>query len=411
MTLQDAVAIGLKNNYDILMAKNEESAAALNYQYAYGAFLPTLDASASKTWSTVNVNQKYSNGSAVERSRSRSNNTALSADLNWTLFDGLRVFATKDKLNAIKEEGQLLVKDQVVNSVSQIIQAYYAVVQAKQQLESIAEQMSISQERVKIATNKFESGLGSKIDLLQAQVDLNAQKSAYLQQQTLIAEHKTTLNHLIAFSADEEYRVSDTIPVNLGLSFELLRQQTLSDNPGLLLAQKDIYISRLSLKEIRRSRFPTVSFNSSYSYSKQNSQAGFFLFNQSKGLNYGFSAAVPIFRGFDITRQARSTQLDIAYGELNLRNRQSQVSTELRNAFKDYDYYKRAIQLEEENLGVAEENVTVTLEAFRLGQVSSLEVKEAQQSLADARFRLISARYNAKLAETMLLRLGDALLQ
>lgn len=411
MTLEEAIAIGLKNNYDILMAKNLEEAAALDYHYAFGAFLPVVSGSASRTWSKVNVKQKYSNGNDVERKKSGSNNTSLSADLNWTLFDGLRVFATKDKLKAIEEAGSLQVKDQITNSIAQIINAYYTIIQQKQQLQSIAEQMSISQERVNIAKNKFQSGLGSKIDLLQAQVDLNAQKSAYLQQQTFIDESKAVLNRLIALPAGETgYVVGDTIPVNLNLNYAQLQQQALSSNPGLLLAQKNIDISELSLKEIERSRWPVISFNSSYSYNKQNSQAGFFLFNQSQGLEYGFSASVPIFQGFNITRQAKSAKLDIAYQNLNYQDQRSQVSLALQNAFKDYDYYKKAMLLEEENLGVAEENVKVTLAAFRLGQISSLEVKEAQQSLSDARFRLITARYNAKVSETHLLRLkGDLL--
>lgn len=410
MTLEQAVAIGMKNNYDILMAKNQEDASQLNYQYAYGAFLPQITGSAARTWSTADIEQKYSSGSSVKRDGSKSNNINLSADLNWTLFDGLKVFATKDKLKAIVEAGAYTVKDQMINSIAQIIDAYYTIVQSKQQLLSLSEQMSISQERVNIAQNKFTSGLGSKIDLLQAQVDLNAQKSAYLEQETLIDKNKASLNQLIALPPDHEYTVPDSISLNMGLELESLRQKTMDENPALLLAKKNIDISTLSLKEIQRSRFPIISFNSTYGYTKQSSQAGFSLYNQNRGLTYGFSASVPIFQGFDITRQAKSAQLDIAYQQLNLKNLQSQVSVSLRNAFKDYDYYKKAMQLEEENLGVAEENVKVNLAAFRLGQISSIEVKEAQQSLADARFRLISARYNAKLAETTLLKLGDALL-
>lgn len=410
MSLDDAISIGLKNNYDILMAKNQEDAAALNYHYAFGAFLPTLDVNGSRTWTTANISQKYSNGNDVERNRSRSNNISLSADLDWTLFDGLRVFAAKDRLKAIQEAGTLGVKDQVVATLANIIGAYYAIVQAKQQLASIAEQMSISQERVNIANNKFMSGLGSKIDLLQAQVDLNAQKSAYLLQQTLIEENKATLNQLIALPPDNKYLVSDTIPVNLGLQLAALQQKAKVNNPGLLLAQKDIDISKLSLKEVQRSRLPTVSFQSSYSYSRQSSQAGFSLFNKNRGLSYGFSASLPIFHGFYTTQQIKSAQLDVAYGELNLKNQQSQVSLQLQNAFKDYDYYKQAMELETQNLDVAEENVKVTLAAFRLGQITSLEIKEAQQSLGAAQLRLITARYNAKLAETNLLRIqGDLL--
>lgn len=408
MTLDEAITIGLKNNYNILMAKNQEEAAAVDYQYAFGAFLPTINGSASKVWSTESVNQKYSNGNKVERNGARSNQTSLSANLNWTLFDGLKVFATKDKLKAIEEAGTLTVKDQVVNTIAQIIQSYYNIVQQKEQLASIAEQMSISEERVNIAKNEFTSGLGSKIDLLQAQVDLNSQKAAYLQQQTLIEESKASLNQLIAIPVDNEYSVSDSIPVDTALNYISIKQAALANNPGLLLAKKNIDISQLALKEVQRSRLPTISFNSSYAFSSNNSEAGFFLLNQTRGFNYGFSASVPIFQGFLHNQQAKNAQLNIAYSQLSLQNQQSLVSVELRNAYKSYEYYIKAIQLAEENLTVAEENVKVNLAAFQQGQVSSLEVKEAQQSLAEARFTLISARYNAKLAETNLLMLkGD----
>ena len=412
MHLEDAIRIGLKNNYDILMARNREEAAQLNYKYAYGAFLPTLTGSASRTWSTVHVNQKYSTGNDVERSNSKSNNTALSADLDWTLFDGLRVFATRDKLKAIEELGTLQVKAQVVNSVAEIIGAYYDIILQKQALKTIIEQMGISRERVRIAHNKLLSGLGSKIDYMQARVDLNAQKADSLRQETEITKSKTVLNRLIQLPEDQQqYSVADTIPVNMDLNYGSIQQTALSENYELQAAQKDIEVSEWSLKEVNRSRFPVVSFTSSYSFSKQNSQAGFFLFNQSNGLNYGFKASIPLFQGFNINRQVKETKLDIAYQQMALENSRSVVTAEIRNAYKDYAYFKDAIALEAENMDVAEENAMVTLAAFRLGQVSSIEVKEAQQSLSDARMRLITDRYNAKLAETHLLQLKGALLR
>ncbi|GAA4310834.1 TolC family protein [Compostibacter hankyongensis] len=411
MTLDNAIAIGLKNNYDILMARNQADISANDYHYAFGAFLPTLSASASRTWSQTQINQKYSDGRAQNKSNTKSDNLDASADLNWTLFDGLKMFATRDKLKAIVASGELSFKNQVVNTIAGIITTYYNIVQQKQQLQAISEQMSISEERVKIAANKFQSGLGSKIDQLQAQVDLNAQKAAYLQQQTAIAESKASLNQLIAMPADRDYAVADSIPVNRSLTYDSLRGTVFEQNPGLLLAKNDITVSQLTLKELQRSRLPTISFNSSYSFSRQNSGAGFFLFNQNKGLQYGFSAFVPIFQGFNQTRQIKDARLDIAYRELNLQNTRSQVDVALLNSFKEYDYYRKALALEEENLGVAQENVKVALEAFRQGQTSSLEVKEAQQGLADATYRLISARYNVKVSETALLQLKGDLLQ
>lgn len=411
MSLEDAIRIGLKNNYNILMAKNQEEAATLNYRYAFGAFLPSLNGNASRTWSRADVMQKYSNGNIVDKNGTPSNNLNLSANLNWTLFDGLRVFATKDKLEQIKEAGSLSVKNQLISSVADIISAYYDIVQQKQQLRSISDQMNISEERLKIASLKFQVGSSSKLDMLQAQVDLNAQKAAYLLQQTAIDESKAVLNQLIALPGSNEYEVTDSIPVDMTLGYDALKQQVSEHNPGLQLAQKNIDISRLTLKEIQRSRFPTLSFTSSYAYSKVNSGAGFFILNQNKGLTYGFNASVPIFSGFNINRQAKEAQLSIQYQQLTYENQRSQTDLAVQNAYKEYDYYKKALALEEENLGVAQENVTVSLEAFKQGQSTTVDVKVAQQGLADAMYRLISARYNAKLAETNLLKLEGNLVK
>jgi outer membrane protein TolC len=275
--------------------------------------------------------------------------------------------------------------------------------------------MAISRERMKIAQNKFNSGLGSKIDLLQAQVDLNAQRSAYLQQQTAIAKSKSILNQLIALPADNDYQVEDSIPVNTGLILEDFRDSVFHNNPDLQLAAKNIDIARYSLQEIQRSRFPVISFNSAYAYGRQVNQQQTSRFspssNQSNGLQYGFSASIPILNGFNISRQTKDAKLNIAYEQLNYQNQKSQVDVAVQNAFKDYNYYIQAMQLEEENLSVAQENMTVALEAFRQGQTTTIEVQTAQQGLADATYRLISARYNAKVAETVLLQLRGNILK
>lgn len=411
MTLEDAIGIGLKNNYDILLAKNQSEVASNDYHYAFGAFLPNLSATASKNWSVTDINQKFSNGQKQERNGSKSNTVSAAANLNWTLFDGLRVFAAKQRMETIMQEGKLTVKQQVENSVSQIIQAYYNIVQEEQQLQSLNEQMAISQQRVTIARNKFESGLGSKIDFLQAQVNLNAQKAAFLKQQTVIEQSKGILSQLISLPQGQTFAVVDSIPINRNLDITSLQHQVFNNNFGLQLAQKNILISELSRKELLRSRMPTISFNSSYSFSRNNSQAGFFLFNQSKGLQYGFSASIPIFQQFNLSRQLEDARLNIDYEKLNLENLKSQVSLNLQNAFKNYQYALQALDLEEENIGVAKENVQVALASFKQGQITSLDVQVAQQALADAEARLIGDRFNAKVAETTLMQLNGQLMQ
>lgn len=416
LSLEQAIDVALKNNFDIRLARNDAELAANDYAYANLAFAPQLNATVGRTWSHTATKQEFANGNKRDTSGIKSNNLQGNIALNWTLFDGLKMFATRQRLESLRDLGGLATKNQVINTVATVIAGYYNIVQQKQQLRNIAEQMSISEERVKLSDAKFSTGLGPKTDLLQSKVDLNAQKAAYLRQQTIIQQSKASLNQLMAVPAVSiDYEVQDSIPLNLGLSYGQAQQEAMKNNAGLNMAQQNVEISQLILKEARSDLFPVISFNSTYNYNRNNSNAATNsfspVFNRNGIFNYGLSATIPIFNGLNVHRQMKNARLDIAYQQLALDNEKSRVDLSVGNAFKDYEYYKAAVTLEEENIGLARENAMVALERFRQGVSTTLEVKEAQQSLQDAFNRLILARYNAKLAETELLRLQGQLMK
>jgi outer membrane protein len=416
LTLEQAIDVALKNNFDIRLARNDADVAANDYAYANFAFAPRLNATVGRTWNHTSTKQEFANGNKRDTSGIKSNNFAGNVALSWTLFDGLKMFATRQRLENLRNLGETGVKNQVINTVSTVIAGYYNIVQQKQQLRNIAEQMSISEERVKLSDAKFSTGLGPKTDLLQSKVDLNAQKAAYLRQQTVIQQSKASLNQLMAVTAvSTDYDVQDSIPLNLSLNYGELQQETLKNNTTLSMARQNIEISRQILREVRADLFPVISFNSTYNYNRTNSNAATNsfspIFNRNGTFNYGLSATIPLFNGLNVHRQIKNARLDIAYQQLTLENEQSKIDLSVSNAFKDYEYYKAAVTLEEENIGLARENAMVALERFRQGVSTTLEVKEAQQSLQDAFNRLILARYNTKLAETELLRLQGQLLK
>jgi len=412
VTLQEVIQDALIKNYDILLVRTDSASFAIDYEYRNAFFLPRLNGTAAKVWNNNDQKQNFADGTKRERSGIRSSNLQTAVNLNWTLFDGLRMFATRDKYEEFTKLGALNVRTQVVNTLAQVINNYYNIVQQKQQLKAVEEQMSISDERVKLADKKLSVGLGSKPELLQAKVDLNAQKAAQLRQQTLIAQLKEQLNQLIGRPVSDNYEVSDSIPINLGLSYADIVKDVENTNPALQVAKKNIDIANITLRETKADRWPTVQFNSAYNFSRLDNKAVVNpftpLFNQNKGFNYGFSATVPILNGFNTRRLIRQAQLDIQYNQLNLANQQSQINVGLSNSYKSYDYQKKALTLEEENIELAKENVNIALARFRQGVSTYLELREAQISLADAYNRLIAARYNTKLAEIELLRLkGD----
>lgn len=411
LTLEEAIATALKQNFDIQLSKNDSAVAALNYSYRNASFLPRLNANAGTTWNNNKQTQEFSNNTKRE-GKVKTNNLNSSVSLNWTLFDGLRMFATRDKAEELVKLGELGIKQQIINTVANVITTYYNIVRQKQQLKAIEEQILLSQERVKLAQYKLDIGVGAKPDVLQSKVDNNAQKALQLEQLTLISQLKEQLNQAMNVLDAPPYDVSDSIPLNTKLSLGDIQNGLESTNPGLLITRKNIDIAGLTLKELKADRFPVVSFNSAYNFSRNNNNLALNpalpVFSQNKGFNYGLTATIPIFNGFNTKRLIRQQELNIQYQRMFFDNQKSLLNLSVINAFLEYEQQKKALALEEENILLAKENVNIVFQVYKLNSTTLIQLKEAEKSLQDAYTRLITARYNTKLAETELLRIkGD----
>lgn len=412
LTIEEAVAAALKNNYDIQLLRNDSLVYALDYSYRNAAFLPRINATSALLFNKNNQKQRLADGTERKQNNIGSDNLAASVNLNWTVFDGLKMFATRAKLAEFVRLGEYGIKNQLVLSVSDVMKTYYNIVSQKQQLKAIEEQMGLNEERVKQADKKLSVGLGAKPELLQAKLDLNAQKAARLKQIALIEQLKEQLNQLIVFAPGTAYDVADTIMFDNNLIVGEIFSTAEKNNPALKVAQQNIKIANLTLKERKAEQFPTVSLNSAYNFSRTNNNNAInnftTLFNRNYGFNYGVSVSIPILNNFTVRRNIKAAQLDINYRQLLYDYEKAKIDIAISSAYKDYQMQQKTLELEEENIKLAKENVYIALERYRLGISTSLELRETQQSLEQAYSRLIAARYNTKLAETELLRLrGD----
>jgi len=412
LTVEEAIATALQNNFDILLSKNDSAVAALDYSYRNAVFIPRLNGTLGSTWNNNSQKQTLADGSKREQKNIKSNNINAALNLNWVLFDGLKMFATREKAEELIKLGDLGIKNQVINTVANVITTYYNIVRQKQQLKAIEEQISLSSERVKLAQYKLDIGVGAKPDVLQSKVDLNAQKALQLEQQTLIRQLKEQLNQVMNVNNPPSYDVAETIPLNTQLSLGDIQAGIENSNPGILIAKKNIDIAGLTLKERKAERFPTISFNSVYNFFRTSNQKVINpfspLFNQSSGFNYGFTASIPIFNNLNNKRLIKQAQLDIQYQNLVLDNQRALLNLSVLNAFMEYEQQKKSLALEEENIILAKENVNIVFQVYKLNSTTLIQLKEAEKSLQDAYTRLITARYDTKLSETELLRLkGD----
>ena len=415
LTPEDAVAAALQNNYQIRLSKNDSILYAINNSYSSAAFLPRLNANGSYIFNNNNQKQKLADGSNKGGNGIKSNNLNGSLALNWVLFDGFKMFATRDKLKEYLLLGDLTIKNQVTEIIAEVIKTYYNIVRQKQQLKAVEEQMILNRERLRLAEIKLEVGLGIKPDVLQAKLDLNAQVATQLNKQTAIAQLKGTLNELMDVNKGVDYEVLDTIPVDTTLTLDGVKENIADSSPALLLAKKNIDVANIALREVHAQKLPTVSFTSAYNFSQTNNSTVINtfspLYNQNKGFNYGLTASIPIFNNYTAKRNLRLAQADINNRTLLLQSQLSQINTTVENTFRTYQLQKQELALEDSNIILAKENVFIAYERYKQGVTTFIELREAQKSLSDAYDRLIAARYNLKVAETELKKIRGELLR
>jgi outer membrane protein len=406
LTADDVVSIALKNNYDILVARNYASIDSANNTPGNSGMLPNIAITGSNSFfPDNNINQKLSDGTKVTSSNTRSNSFNAGVGLNWTLFDGGKMFVTKKKLNEIQVLGEIQFRDMVLQTVYSVILAYFDVVRQKQQLASINEVITYNLERVKISQTSFDAGLSPKTNLLQAIIDLNVYQENAINQQTVIIGAKRTLNQFLGRSADIPFEVLDSIPLNYVPDKKELVQKLNSSNTSILAFQKQVKVSELNLKEMNTMLLPKINFNAGFNLSQSNNTAGSTLMNRTYGPQVGGTLSIPVYQSGNVSRQIKTAKIQLQSAEYDLESTKLQVNEQLQNALTQFENQLQLLKIEKENTLLAKENLEITIQRLRFGQTTSLEVSLAEKSYVESLTRLINFEYNLKVAETRLKQL------
>ncbi|MEX0661868.1 MAG: TolC family protein [Balneolaceae bacterium] len=408
LTLDQAIQIGLEENYGVQLSQNQTQIASNNYTLGNAGFFPSIEASASQDES-IEDSEFEAGGDAQTTEGSRSSNTNAGINLNWTIFDGLRMFTSYNRLEELQNISDKEVRLEMELLVSLIIQSYYDITRISEQVSVLENTVDVSQERIGIEETKYDLGSGSEVDLLQARSDLNADRAALLRVQNQLSESKIFLNEYLSRSPSTDFRVTDDIPINRTLSEEELYQKVLTENSELMIARAQQNVADLELRSIRGERFPEISLSSGYVYNRSETGGGFVQFNEATGFSVGITARVNLFNGFDTSRRVQNAKINQKSSRIEEERSQLRIESNFLSLFRTYRNSIELVDLEENNLENAEETLDIALERFRLGSISSLELREAQRTFQTAENRLIEAKFEAKLAETEILQLSGEL--
>jgi outer membrane protein len=408
ISLDEAIAIALKNSYEIQIAKNNVEANTLLNNYGIAGGLPVVTGTLSNTEQITNVNQKLNTGVEISRKGAMGNNTQAGVSAGILLYNGNRVVSTKKRLAELQNQSSELLNSQIQNTIAAVMTSYYDVVRQLSYVNTLNTSIAASQQRLDILKVRKEAGMANNADIFQAQIDLNTLNQT-LQDQRMIAEvSKTELLRLLTLDTKSALAIRDTITVDQEVQLNSILDR-LMVNADVKAADHQIRINEYIVRETAALRYPTIRLNTAYNYSRNQSGAGFTLLNQTTGPNAGISIGVPIYNGGIFKRQQK-------VAEINTTNARIQKDVIVRdysaNAVKMFQTYKSTLQqleVQKENYNLSKQLLDLTLQRFKLIQATIIDVREAQRSFEDAGYRMININYAAKAAEIELKRLSNTL--
>lgn len=409
LTLENAVKTALENNYDIKIGRNNLDVQKINNAIGNAGMLPTLTANVLDNNSVQNSSQIRQDGTQNELDNAKNNNLTYGVGLDWTIFDGMRMFARRDQLKELQKLGEAQLKLTILTRVSDVNAAYYDLVQQQQQLAALDTTIVISNQRLALAQNRFTIGKASKLEVLNAQVDLNTDQVALLRQKELYANSKILLNQLLARDVTTDFKVVDELAVDSFLTLSELKALAEKQNPQLEAQIINKRVAELELKQVKAARYPTLRVNTAYNFSESESSLGFVRESQSRGFNYGFTASINIFDGFAQNRNEKIAKLQVANSKLTIEQQNLTLNSQLASSYQTYLTNLELIRLEEKNEAIAQQNLTITLDKFRIGTITTLEFRTAQLNYVNAKVRYSNAQFQGKLSEIALRELAGNL--
>jgi len=410
LTLQDAIAKALEYNFDIRIARVDASRAAANNTAGNAGMLPNINATGGFTAGSANTHTEFIDGRVQDVTNAASFSYNGAVNLNWTLFDGGRMFLLKNQLNKLEEMGSVQLKAQIQSTISQVIQAYAQVVLQKQQGVAIDTGLSLAKVRMAISRVKFETGSSAKVDYLQARVDYNTRRSDSLAQQSGLTAAFANLNALMGVDAENIYTVDDSLRTDLALQpADKARLEHV--NLSIDLARRNAEVSKLNERIARTYYLPQLDARGAYTYTRTKSEAGFSVFNRSYGPTGGLNLNIPIFQGGNIRREVKLASLQAMRDQLLYDKQNTETGRQYRTVWRNYEVAVAAYRLEQENLGYAQENMNIQRARFRVGIATTIETREAESSYVDALVRFYQSVYNLKVSETQVLELENRLVK
>ena len=412
LTVDEAIKIAVEQNYDVRIAKNDTEISNIEKGILNSGYLPTVKVSGGLNYSDETQNVTFSDGTNANITDAITESYNASVTAEYTIFDGLeRKFNTQknsENFNLKKIEERQAIE----NTIISLYETYYNVAYQKQITENLLLNIKNSKDRLERTKKKLKYGRGSKLDELNAQVDLNNDSISYASASKDFKNLKRHLNLQLGRDVTIEYTVDTTVVFLKSLSEDVILQSAINNNVTSLLNEQNMALSELDIKINKAKFLPKINGSASYNWNESiNPVTSFALNNEAYGVNLGLSLSWNLFDGGKTKTRVRTAKLTKQSREIALYKAKEELKTEVYNAYENYLNKQFTLKAENHNITTNQLNFDRTQKQFSLGQISAVEFRQAQINLFNALNNNAKAKYDVKIAEITLLQLGGILLE
>jgi len=413
LSLEESIQLGIQNHYSIQISKKRELQALNDNTPGNAGFLPTITGTLNKSYTISGLDQEFFGGlrAPLVQSGVNSNSSNGGVAMVWTLYDGKGMFILRDRFKELQNLGAKQTETAIENLISLISSSYYDLIRQNLRVNNFRKGLEISNDRLKLAKDRYEVGQGSKVDYYSAQVDYNEDKALLIAQEQSYLNTKISYNTLLVRNHQEEFNVDSKIDLLPKLNLPELKEFALKQNPTLISALLTKKITDLDTKSIQSLQMPQIDLLAGYNMSQVNNGAGFGVQRgTSDVLNYGLRATINIFDGYNQKRRVQNAKINAEIAQLQIDDLKNALTSTLERAFVTYENALNLISLETENYAIAKQNIDIAFDRFKVGIATSYELREVQRNAVSAETRLIETKFAAKAAEIELIRLSGNLL-
>ena len=411
LTKKEALEITLENNFGIKIAKNNAEVAKNNANILNSGFLPTIAATSGTNYRRENQDVTFQDGTnrSIAGAVTKSYNAAVS--LNYTLFDGLGRKYNYQQLKESYNLTEIQARETIENTYLQLFTIYFQIARLSENTENLSEALSISKRRLERANYQYKFGQSTKLELLNAEVDVNNDSIVYITTKQQLNNAKRGLNIILGIEKEPNYDVETEVDFNKMMNFDDLLNKTIANNSLLKQNEQNIAISEFNIKINKSQYLPRLGLTSSYGWNQSDNPATSFLAGATiTGLNAGLNLTWNLFDGGATKTRVANAKIALDNQQILLEQQKTTIQNNLKNTWENYQNQLFILSAQEKNVLTSQDNFNRTEDRYKLGQVTSIEFRQAQINLLNAKTAFNNAKFDAKLIEIQLLQLsGDIL--